>query len=89
MLWIETPTNPLVKYVDVKRACEIAHQHDITVVVDNTFRTPYFQVREGIIALRDGTAVATGYDPMTARHFCTETTRPGCRYRDEFANEIL
>ena len=44
MLWIETPTNPLVKYVDIRAASEIAHQYNLIVVVDNTFLSPYFQV---------------------------------------------
>lgn len=46
MVWLETPTNPLLKYIDIKKVCDIAHQHDIVVVVDNTFLSSYFQVRE-------------------------------------------
>lgn len=44
MLWIETPTNPLLKIVDIKKLSEIAHKHNLLVVVDNTFMTPYFQL---------------------------------------------
>ena len=44
MLWIETPTNPLLKIVDIKLLSEIAHKHKILVVVDNTFMTPYCQL---------------------------------------------
>ncbi len=43
MVWLETPTNPTMKLVDIKRACEIAHQKNIIVMVDNTFMSPYFQ----------------------------------------------
>ena len=43
LLWIETPTNPLVRVVDIRRLCEIAHAHGIDVAVDNTFATPYLQ----------------------------------------------
>eukprot|EP00158_Paraphelidium_tribonemae_P005479 Partr_v1_DN27368_c1_g1_i1_m46389 putative Cystathionine len=45
LLWIETPTNPTLRLVDIKRAAEIAHaaSSDIMVVVDNTFMSPYFQ----------------------------------------------
>jgi cystathionine gamma-lyase len=43
MLWIETPTNPLLKIVDIKLLSELAHKHNILVVVDNTFMTPYCQ----------------------------------------------
>jgi cystathionine gamma-lyase len=43
MVWVETPTNPLMKLADIKAISEIAHRHDIFVVVDNTFASPYFQ----------------------------------------------
>ncbi len=43
MVYIETPSNPLLKIVDIKRISEIAHQHNLLVVVDNTFATPYNQ----------------------------------------------
>ncbi len=43
MVWLETPTNPLLKLVDLERICAIAHRHQLIVVVDNTFATPYLQ----------------------------------------------
>jgi len=43
MVWIETPTNPLLKIVDLNALVAIAKQHDALVVVDNTFATPYAQ----------------------------------------------
>lgn len=43
MVWIETPTNPTLKLVDIQRICEIAHAKNILVAVDNTFMSPYFQ----------------------------------------------
>ena len=43
MVWLETPTNPLLKLADIKAIAEIAHERDIIVVVDNTFASPYFQ----------------------------------------------
>lgn len=43
MLWLETPTNPTMKIADIRKASEIAKKHNIKVVVDNTFTTPYFQ----------------------------------------------
>jgi len=43
MVWIETPTNPLMKLADIKAISELAHEHDLIVVVDNTFASPYFQ----------------------------------------------
>lgn len=43
MIWIETPTNPTLKLVDIERICEIVQKKDILVCVDNTFMSPYFQ----------------------------------------------
>ena len=43
MIWIETPTNPLMNIIDIEAVANMAHQHDILVVVDNTFSTPYLQ----------------------------------------------
>ena len=43
VLYIETPTNPTMQLTDIEEASKIAHQHDITVVVDNTFSSPYLQ----------------------------------------------
>jgi cystathionine gamma-lyase len=43
LIWLETPTNPLLRLIDIQAVAEIAHQHNILVVVDNTFASPYFQ----------------------------------------------
>lgn len=43
MMFIETPTNPMMKVADIAEICEYAHSKGITVVVDNTFLTSYFQ----------------------------------------------
>lgn len=44
MVWIETPTNPTMKLVDIEAVCKIAHQQPgVIVVVDNTFMSSYFQ----------------------------------------------
>jgi cystathionine gamma-lyase len=43
VLWIETPSNPLLSIVDLRAACELAHAHGALAVVDNTFATPYLQ----------------------------------------------
>ena len=42
MIWIEVPTNPLLKVFDVKLICEWAKKHQVLTVCDNTFLTPYF-----------------------------------------------
>ena len=43
LVWLETPTNPLLNVVDVRAAAEAAHAVGAIVVVDNTFATPYLQ----------------------------------------------
>ena len=42
-MWIETPTNPLLNIVDIKKAADAAHAAGAILVVDNTFATPYLQ----------------------------------------------
>ena len=44
MVWIETPSNPVLNVVDIRRAADAAHAVGATVVVDNTFATPYLQL---------------------------------------------
>jgi cystathionine gamma-lyase/cystathionine beta-lyase len=41
MLWLETPSNPLLNIVDVEMAVDIAHKYKLLSVLDNTFATPY------------------------------------------------
>jgi cystathionine gamma-lyase len=43
MVWLETPTNPLLKIIDIESSAKIAHDHNALVVVDNTFMSPYLQ----------------------------------------------
>src|SRR5688500_8833837 len=43
LLFLETPTNPVLRLTDLTAACEIAHARGVAVVVDNTFASPYVQ----------------------------------------------
>jgi cystathionine gamma-lyase len=43
MVWLESPTNPMLKLIDLARVAEVAKKRGIISVVDNTFMTPYFQ----------------------------------------------
>jgi cystathionine gamma-lyase len=43
LLWLESPTNPLMRIVDIDAVSEVAHSHGAMVCVDNTFATPYLQ----------------------------------------------
>ncbi|NKE06579.1 MULTISPECIES: bifunctional cystathionine gamma-lyase/homocysteine desulfhydrase [Mesobacillus] len=42
-LYIETPTNPLLKVTDIKACADLAKNHNLLTIVDNTFSTPYWQ----------------------------------------------
>jgi cystathionine gamma-lyase len=46
MVWLETPTNPTLKLIDIKAVCDIAKAKNpnIVTVVDNTFASAFFQV---------------------------------------------
>ena len=44
IVWLETPTNPLLNLIDIRKAAEAAHAAGALVVVDNTFATPYLQL---------------------------------------------
>lgn len=43
LLWMESPTNPLLKLVDIEEVVKVARQHNLMTVLDNTFATPWIQ----------------------------------------------
>ncbi|WP_397363958.1 cystathionine gamma-synthase [Olleya sp. R77988] len=43
LIWVETPTNPMLNIIDIKATAKIAKKHQILLAVDNTFATPYLQ----------------------------------------------
>jgi cystathionine beta-lyase/cystathionine gamma-synthase len=43
LIWIETPTNPMMNIIDIEGVCSLAKHKEIRVAVDNTFATPYLQ----------------------------------------------
>lgn len=69
MLYIETPSNPLLRVTDIKKSAEIAKKHHLITVVDNTFMTPYFQnpLTLGIdIVLHSATKYIGGHSDVVA-----------------------
>lgn len=42
-IYVETPTNPMMNVADIKKLSQIAKRHDLLLIVDNTFLSPYFQ----------------------------------------------
>lgn len=69
MIFIETPTNPMMRVADIEAICKIAHDINALVVVDNTFLTPYFQRPLTIgadIVLHSGTKYLGGHNDVLA-----------------------
>jgi len=44
LIWVETPTNPMMNIIDIKTTAAIAKKHNVLLAVDNTFATPYLQL---------------------------------------------
>lgn len=44
LIWVETPTNPMMNIIDIKSVSQLARKHNILFAVDNTFATPYLQL---------------------------------------------
>ncbi len=43
LIWVETPTNPMMNIIDVKAVAKVSKKHNVLLAVDNTFATPYLQ----------------------------------------------
>ena len=48
LIWVETPTNPMMNIIDIKATVRIAKKHNLVLAVDNTFATPFLQQPLGL-----------------------------------------
>ena len=67
LVWIETPTNPMLKIVDIRAIADIAHKRGLVVVVDNTFASPILQrpIEHGAdIVMHSATKYLNGHSDM-------------------------
>ena len=67
MIWVETPTNPLLKLADLTRIAKIARKHKVIAVADNTFASPYIQrpIEHGFdISVHSTTKYLNGHSDM-------------------------
>ncbi|MFR0674967.1 methionine gamma-lyase [Enterobacterales bacterium AW_CKDN230030176-1A_HGKHYDSX7] len=69
MIFFETPANPTMRLVDIARVVEVARRHDVLVVVDNTYCTPYLQRPLALgadLVVHSATKYLSGHGDITA-----------------------
>lgn len=72
-VYLETPTNPMMRVSDINAISEIAHKAGALLIVDNTFMTPYFQqpIREGAdLVVHSGTKYLSGHNDTVCGFLC-------------------
>ncbi|MCD8190250.1 MAG: PLP-dependent aspartate aminotransferase family protein, partial [Clostridiales bacterium] len=73
---IETPTNPMMNVIDIRKMAETAKRHDLLLIVDNTFLSPYFQKPLTLgadIVLHSGTKFLGGHNDTLAGFLVTDS----------------
>jgi len=76
LMWIETPTNPLMRIADIQALSDLAHQHGADVVVDNTFASPYLQQPLDLgadLVLHSATKYLGGHSDLILGAVCTNS----------------
>lgn len=76
MVWVETPTNPLLRIIDIEKVAALGHKVNATVVVDNTFCSPYLQnpVDFGAdIVMHSATKYINGHSDVVMGILCTNS----------------
>lgn len=74
MVWVETPTNPLMRIIDIQATAEIARKNNLLLVVDNTFASPYLQnpLDQGAhIVMHSVTKYINGHSDVVMGALCT------------------
>ena len=78
MIWLETPTNPLMRIIDIKATAEIAKKNNLMLVVDNTFASPYLQNPLDLgadIVLHSVTKYINGHSDIVMGATCTNNDK--------------
>ena len=84
MVFMETPTNPMMKVADIQEVAKITKEHGITFVVDNTFLTPYFQrplTLGADIVVHSGTKYLCGHNDVIAGIVIVKTQEHADHFR--------
>lgn len=74
-LYLETPTNPMMRVTDIARVAEIARRHNCLLIVDNTFLSPYFQNPLSLgadVVIHSGTKYLGGHNDTLAGMIVTD-----------------
>jgi len=74
MIWVETPTNPMMQIIDIGRCGEIARRHHLLLCVDNTFASPYLQTPLDLgahIVMHSVTKYIGGHSDLVLGATCT------------------
>ena len=80
MIWVETPTNPLMKLADIAAIVKITKEHNILFAVDNTFATPYLQRPLDLgadVVMHSATKYLAGHSDVIAGALIAKTTELG------------
>jgi cystathionine gamma-synthase len=75
MVWAETPSNPLLKILDLAALAELAHEHGALMVADNTFATPYLQQPASLgadLVVHSTTKYLGGHSDVVGGAVCTD-----------------
>ena len=93
LLWIETPTNPLLRVYDVAALSELAHERGVDVAVDNTFASPYLQKPLDLgadLVLHSTTKYLGGHSDLIGGAVCTsdETWHERMRFQLKSAGAV-
>ncbi|MBQ9609764.1 MAG: PLP-dependent transferase [Lachnospiraceae bacterium] len=83
-IYIETPTNPMMNVTDIEAVSKIAKKHNILLVVDNTFLTPYLQnplVLGADIVIHSGTKYLGGHNDTLAGFIITKDKELDTRFK--------
>ena len=77
MVWVETPTNPLLRIIDIEAMCQIGHSVGAIVVVDNTFSSPYLQNPSNFgadVVMHSATKYINGHSDVVMGVLCINDT---------------
>ena len=86
LMWVETPSNPLIRILDIAALSKLAHAHDASVVVDSTFATPWLQQPldlEADLVLHSTTKYLGGHSDVIGGAVCTRDDAWAKHLRDQ------